>query len=185
MIIWLSANYSELYALTLQKALSKMSMGGENLCLTLRFCKQWDQILLSGNCEGEQVKLKWTTSNVIEYMNTGACISTDILTATHTAHIFLIGNITKSEITLQVASICRLFCMGNYALMEEPSTEQSWESHDGMVQLQLVDGVIGWSDQIGPLRHSGCTSVGGVDSLTLLCQTRRPNRCMSSLLFLT
>jgi len=44
----------------------------------------------------------------------------------------LIGQGNKSEVTLQVPSISRLFYMGNFALTGEPSMEQGWESHDGM-----------------------------------------------------
>lgn len=48
--------------------------------------------------------------------------SEEILTAAHTA---LIARGNKSEVTLQVPSISRLFYMGNFALMGEPSMEQS------------------------------------------------------------
>lgn len=47
----------------------------------------------------------------------------------------LIGKAYKSEVTPLVASISRLFYMGNFALMGEPSMEQSRECHDGMAGL--------------------------------------------------
>lgn len=50
---------------------------------------------------------------------TEARISEDFLTAA------LIGQGNKSEVTLQVPSISRLFYMGNFALMGEPSMAQS------------------------------------------------------------
>lgn len=67
---------------------------------------------------------------------TEACICGVFLTAAHTT---LTGSGNKSEVTLQVPSISRLFYMGNFALMGELSMEQSWESHDGMAGLRLRD----------------------------------------------
>lgn len=53
--------------------------------------------------------------------------------------VALIGWGNKSEVTLQVPSISRLFYMGSFALMGEPSMEQSRESNDGMAGLPLQD----------------------------------------------
>lgn len=43
------------------------------------------------------------------------------------------------------ASISRLFYMGSFALVGEPSMEPSWECHDGMAEAAVARWLIGWA----------------------------------------
>lgn len=86
-------------------------------------------------------EMRWNRSREMRGIR-GLCLGRIFLTAAHTART---GWGNKSEVTLQVPSISRLFYMGSSALMGEPSMEQSWESHDGMAGLRFARWLIGWA----------------------------------------